>query len=85
MMRTTAARKARHQRACRDDDVLRGLRASLTLRGRMPTMKELCADIAITRGCVTRVIPRLIENGRLKAYPRGTLLLRIVENQDGAA
>jgi hypothetical protein len=49
------------------------LRASLVQRGRMPTEKELLADVGMHRGTLQRILYRLTEKGELIRLPNGTL------------
>lgn len=70
-------RAANHPPTPRDAEVLAAIEASLRCRGRMPTMKELCADAAIHRSALYRNLNRLVENGMLIRQPRGTLAMSI--------
>ena len=63
----------------RDNEVLDALRAYTAEYGRMPTHKEFCASLRVTRGQLWRNLSRLVKRGDLKALPRGTMAYQVAE------
>lgn len=81
-MSATPDNSRKYGRPSRDAEVLTALKWSLSERGRMPTMKELCHDVSITRGQVVRNLARLCDKGLLNKLPTGTLLLSLPSDGD---
>lgn len=63
----------------REAEVLAGMQESVVVRGRMPTEKELCHDIGICRGSLTRITARLVRKGYLRCPPLGTMRYQLIE------
>lgn len=57
----------------RDAEVLQALQQFYQQHGRMPTIKEICFAIKITRGQLYRNISRLVRAGHLVSLPRGAM------------
>lgn len=63
----------------REAEVLEELRFWVGLHERMPTMKDLCADLKIARGSLMRILNRLTRKGYLHQLPRGSLNYQLAE------
>ena len=65
----------------RDAEVLGYFKAFVEKFGRMPTVKEMCADMPIKRGQLYRNLERLTLAGILKMNPVGTIRASIVARE----
>lgn len=63
----------------REGEVLAAMRRSVEERGRMPTEKELCHEIGMWRGSLTRITASLVRKGYLHLPPRGTMRHQFIE------
>lgn len=60
----------------RHDEVLRYLRDKHLYLMRMPTAKDVEADLKISRGSLNRILQRLVKKGKLEKLPRYSLPYR---------